>query len=174
MGSLLGMTTSILATPPISEKRQILQKASYYAQSVACMTTFEEGQTFLKDVYLLDSDYSGNQEYGTYYVVFWSGDYGCNGGSGTYNSYFTSFHRASSLQDFTVDEGNLFEELITSRFIERVSLNNKVFTIDTLEYGPNDTNSTPSEKYRYRIKYNNHQWTLLGKVFLGKHNYNSF
>lgn len=70
---------SALAKPPLKEKYDVLKKASDYAQSVACSTTFSKDSyaptTTVKDVHLIDSQRSSNGkgEFGTTYLVYWGG-----------------------------------------------------------------------------------------------------
>lgn len=160
-------------------KNEVLDKAKQYAQSVACMTTFDEDSegemTTVNNVYPLqyskmysDSGVSGS------FLVLWGGDVGCMGGSGTYSYSLTEFQRMSDTRPFTVLNTDLLEELyelseINTRFIQDVSYNDRTKSLEIVSYAfaPNDSNSSPSYKYRYNFKKSdNDAWSLSKKVRL--------
>ena len=160
-------------------KHEVLDKAKQYAQSVACMTTFDEDSegemTTANNVYPLqyrkmysDSGVSGS------FLVLWGGDVGCMGGSGTYSYSLTEFQRISDTRPFTVLNTDLLEELyelseINTRFIQDVSYNDrtKILEIVSYAFAPNDSNSSPSYKYRYNFtKSDSDAWSLSKKVRL--------
>lgn len=160
-------------------KNEVLDKAKQYAQSVACMTTFDEDSegemTTVNNVYPLqyskmysDSGVSGS------FLVLWGGDVGCMGGSGTYGYSLTEFQRMSDTRPFTVLNTDLLEELyelseINTRFIQDVSYNDRTNSLEIVSYAfaPNDSNSSPSYKYRYNFKKSDSDaWSLSKKVRL--------
>lgn len=160
-------------------KHEVLDKAKQYAQSVACMTTFDEDSegemTTANNVYPLqyrkmysDSGVSGS------FLVLWGGDVGCMGGSGTYSYSLTEFQRISDTRPFTVLNTDLLEELyelseINTRFIQDVSYNDrtKILEIVSYAFAPNDSNHSPSYKYRYNFtKSESDAWSLSKKVRL--------
>ena len=160
-------------------KHEVLDKAKQYAQSVACMTTFDEDSegemTTANNVYPLqyrkmysDSGVSGS------FLVLWGGDVGCMGGSGTYSYSLTEFQRISDTRPFTVLNTDLLEELyelseINTRFIQDVSYNDrtKILEIVSCAFAPNDSNHSPSYKYRYNFtKSDSDAWSLSKKVRL--------
>ena len=160
-------------------KNEVLDKAKQYAQSVACMTTFDEDSegemTTVNNVYPLqyskmfsDSGVSGS------FLVLWGGDVGCMGGSGTYGYSLTEFQRVSDTRPFTVLNTDLLEELyelseINTRFIQDVSYNDRTKSLEIISYAfaPNDSNNSPSFKYRYNFKKSDSDtWSLSKKVRL--------
>lgn len=178
---------SALAKPPLKEKYDVLKKASGYAQSVACSTTFSKDPyaptTTVKDVHLIDSQRSSNGkgEFGTTYVVYWGGDWGCNGGSGTYSNFLTSFTRFSETRPFLMEQMDILEDInsekyqINTRFIEDVEFYNGVLLITSSDYSDNDTdggNNFPRYQYRYTLAYDtdDYKWTLVNKKLI-KDNY---
>lgn len=178
---------SALAKPPLKEKYYVLKKASSYAQSVACSTTFSKGSgaqtTTVKDIHLIDSQRSSNgkSEFGTIYLVYWGGDWGCNGGSGTYSNYLTSFSRYSETRPFLMEQMDILEDInsdtyqINTRFIENVEFYNGVLLVTASDYSDDNTdggNNFPRYKYRYTLVYdaNDLTWSLANKKLI-KDNY---
>ena len=103
-------SNTVLAKPSVKEKYEVLKQAKNYAQSVACATTFDDDnqghKTTINDIHLIESqmDFSEKNEVGTQYLVYWGGDWGCSGGSGTYSSFLTSFNRFSETRPFLVEK----------------------------------------------------------------------
>lgn len=185
---ILTMTSNtVLAKPIIKEKYEVLKQAKNYAQSVACVTTFDDDteghKTTIKDIHLIETqmDLSKKNEIGTQYVVYWGGDWGCSGGSGTYSNFLTSFNRWTETRPFLVEKMDILEELneesyqINTRFIEDVKFLNGVFLITSSDYSDNNTdggNNFPRYKYLYTVVYNDSSdtWQLANKKLL-KDNY---
>lgn len=174
---------SAMAKPPVKEKYDVLKQASGYAQSVACTTTFEDNKTTIKDVHLIDSQRSSNGkgEFGTTYVVYWGGDWGCNGGSGTYSNFLTSFTRFSETRPLLMEQMDILEDInseeyqINTRFIEDVEFYNGVILVTASDYSDDNTdggNNFPRYKYRYTLAYDtdDYKWTLVNKKLI-KDNY---
>lgn len=178
---------SAMAKPPVKEKHDVLKKASNYAQSVACATTFSKDsaapKTTIKDVHLIDSQrsFDGKSEFGTTYVVYWGGDWGCNGGSGTYSNYLTSFSRFSETRPFLMEQTDILEDInsdvyqINTRFIENVEFYNGVLLVTSSDYSDDNTdggNNFPRYKYRYTLVYDtdDYKWSLVNKKLI-KDNY---
>ncbi|WP_201597110.1 hypothetical protein [Psychrobacter fulvigenes] len=160
-------------------KYEVLEKAKQYAQSVACMTTFdddsEENLASVNNVYPInyykmfdDSKVAGN------FLVLWGGDVGCAGGSGTYGYSLTEFQRISDSRPFTMSNSDLLMDLyevseINTRFIQDISYNNRTNTLEVVsfEFAPKDSNCCPSLKYRYNFKNSDYgNWKLSEKVRL--------
>lgn len=160
-------------------KHEVLEKAKQYAQSVACMTTFdddsEEKLTSVNNVYPLEySKMFDDGKVSGSFLVLWSGDVGCMGGSGTYGYSLTEFQRASDSRPFTMSNLDLLMDLyevseINTRFIQDVSYNNRTKALEIISYdfAPNDSNHSPSLKYRYNFKNSDYgNWKLSEKVRL--------
>lgn len=171
---------SAIAKPPIQEKYDVLKQASSYAQSIACVTTFAKDtdgdKTTVKDVYLVETamDFAEKNEIGTKYIVFWGGDAGCAGGSGTYSNYLTSFSRDTETRPFLVEQQDILEDInedkyqINTRFIQDVEFYNGVLLITSSDYSDDDTdggNNFPRYQYRYTLVYDadNYKWKLVNK-----------
>ncbi len=185
-GLVILSTTSYAAqAKPISqEKKIVLKQASNFAQAVACYTTFEadsEYKTTVKDIYLIEK----YPEYAEYFV-FWSGDWGCAGGSGTYRSYLTSFSKLTENRPFIVDQQDILSDinadgyLVNDRFIEDVNFENGKFIITGSDFsneGDDGGNNFPANRYKYTLakvdSNDESKWVLLDKKLLGKNKYDN-
>ncbi len=185
LGSLIILSTtsySAQAKPISQEKKEVLKQASNFAQAVACSTTFandaEDYKTTVKDVYLIEK----YPEYAEYFV-FWSGDWGCAGGSGTYRSYLTSFSKLTENRPFIVDQQDILSDinadgyLVNDRFIEDVKFENGKFIITGSDFsneGDDGGNNFPANRYKYTLALDknsdDHKWKLIDKKFMGKTN----
>ena len=183
LGSLIILSTtsySAQAKPISQEKKEVLKQASNFAQAVACSTTFandaEDYKTTVKDVYLIEK----YPEYAEYFV-FWSGDWGCAGGSGTYRSYLTSFSKLTENRPFIVDQQDILSDinadgyLVNDRFIEDVKFENGKFIITGSDFsneGDDGGNNFPANRYKYTLALDknsdDHKWKLIDKKFTGK------
>jgi len=182
VGSLLLLSTvsySAQAKPIAQEKKEVLKQASNFAQAVACYTTFDndaEDKTTLKDIYLVESipDYAE-------YLVSWSGDWGCYGGSGTYSTYLTSFSKLADNRPFIVNKQDILDDInaddytINTRFIENITYEkDKIIIIgsDFSDEGDDGGNNFPANRYKYTLALDknsdDHKWKLIDKKFMGK------
>lgn len=102
IGTLLGLTliNSSFASEQ-TERTQVLKTINNYMGSVACATSKIKS----KDIFKIDSD----EESGiaTYYV-FWVGDKGCQGGSGTMSFFVSEVARYSNSRPFLVISDDAF------------------------------------------------------------------
>lgn len=193
IGAFIALSTlsyTAYAKPPIKEKHEVLSQATKYAESVACSTTFskntEGNKTTIKDIYLIEDaeNYDERDKVGLDYVVRWGGDVGCNGGSGTYSTYLTSFSRFSDTRPFLLNQMNILDDVndidgadyqINGRFIEDVKYVNGVFIITASDYsndGDDGGNNFPANRYKYTLAYDNspdnYKWKLVNKEFISK------
>ncbi len=185
MGLAILATTSNIAVakPPIQEKYDVLKQASNYAQSIACVTTFaddsEDDKTTVDDIHLIETamDFSEKNEIGTKYIVFWGGDAGCAGGSGTYNNYLTSFSRYTETRPFLVEQQDILDDVnedeyqINTRFIQDVEFYNGVLLVTSSDYSDDSTdggNNFPRYQYRYTLVFDSdtYKWKLANKELI--------
>lgn len=174
---------SAVAKPSVQEKNDVLKQASSYAQSIACTTTFEKDsdgyKTTTKDVFLIEKekDLAGKNEIGTKYIVFWGGDAGCAGGSGTYSNYLTSFSRDNGKRPFLVEQQDILDDVnedkyqINARFIQNVDFYNGVLLVTSSDYSDDDTdggNNFPRYQYRYTLVFDQdtYKWKLANKKLI--------
>ena len=185
---LLGLSTTTFAETS-TEKLQVLKTVKNFAQSIACETSFEGGATdkptTLKDVYSLDDGY---------YLVNWSGDVGCNGGTGTMSNHFTPVERLSDSRPFLVNLENsldafgLDNELayskaeakgvsnINFRFIDSVKkLNNSTFEIISLTFAdkqfggnPDAGDGFPPNKIKFVVKNIDGHWKITNRTLISQ------
>lgn len=173
---------SAVAKPSVQEKYDVLKQASSYAQSIACATTFAKDadyKTTAKDVFLVEKqmDFTEKNEIGTKYIVFWGGDVGCAGGSGTYSNYLTSFSRYTETRPFLVEQQDILEDVnkdkyqINTRFIQDVEFYNGVLLVTSSDYSDDNTdggNNFPRYQYRYTLVFDhdNYKWKLANKELI--------
>lgn len=161
------------------EKQAVYQVAKNYGMSIACSTTFEsdggqaERKTTLKDIYTLKSSSKDEDAGWSDYLIFWGGDSGCAGGSGTYYTHLTNISRASSLRPFTVQEtGDVFTQIeeINSRFVTSVTFTPEKHLIvigsNYCNCKNDGGNNMPANNYRYELAQIDGQWKLVNKKLL--------
>lgn len=160
------------------EKLQVLNVVKKYAEVTACMTTFEkdtEKKTTIKDIFTIDRDPSlGSSSY----FIFWGGDIGCNGGSGTWSSIISEVGRVSASRAFLVQNddalGTDIYEKINLRFIESVKqISPQNFEIISWNYaddkygGKDGGNNFPANKFKYIVKKDdNYQWKVVSQTLI--------
>lgn len=177
--TLLSSGLVYAANSEIQEKKAVYQVAKNYATSIACSTTFESDenpamQTTLKDILTWNFSKNEDELEGSDYLVFWGGDVGCAGGSGTYSSYLTSVSRLSSSRPFLVQDQDVLQDVkgINPRFIDSVAMTaNKHLVVLGSDYcncKADSGNNFPAYKYRYELAQVEGQWKLVNKKFLGK------
>ncbi|MEG0604174.1 MAG: hypothetical protein RR487_06680 [Acinetobacter sp.] len=102
LGTILGF---VLINPSFAseqtERTQVLKTINNYVGSVACATS----KITSNDIFKIDSDKESG--IATYYV-FWVGDKGCQGGSGTMSAYVSEVTRYSSSRPFLVMSDDVF------------------------------------------------------------------
>lgn len=146
------------ATPTINDKKQALDKALAFGNSVHCQGTPFDTSNPLKSVFVIDNNDDGSEI--RTYAVLQSVDLNCAGGSGTGSFILTPVQQQGSR--FYVDkeqseDGNLFDQVadenFNPRFIEQVNYDpySKKLNLITLGYAENDGNAHPSQKWKYVI-----------------------
>lgn len=141
----------------------VLEAVNGYAKAISC---FNELAT-PASVFALTPLKTRDDFFDAKYLAFWTGDVGCNGGSGT----MTMNHavvRVSQLGDFYVDPHHSAPVIDgpRSRFITKYVGNGKdTMVIDQLEHAANDGNNFPSLKYRvtYQIDDRSGKWKIINK-----------
>ena len=182
--AILATTSNLtVAKPPIQEKYDVLKQASSYAQSIACVTTFaddsENDKTTVDDIHLIETamDFEEQNEIGVKYIVFWGGDAGCAGGSGTYSNYLTSFSRYTETRPFLVEQQDILDDVnedkyqINTRFIRDVEFYNGVLLVTSSDYSEDNTdggNNFPRYQYRYTLVFDSdaYKWKLANKELI--------
>ncbi len=78
---LLGISVNTVFASELQDKQIIMKLMNNYINAVACATSKVQINNIVS-IFPPEEDYTGS----TYYVL-WSGDKGCEGGSGTMSSY---------------------------------------------------------------------------------------
>lgn len=157
-------------------KMAALSVVKKYAEAVSCGHSFEEAKSlrpFLGNVYTMSYD----EELGATFYVLWSGDVGCNRGSGTTSFMVSDVTSLGGSRPLLVSEADafnkVFSEMINSRFIESMKkVGDEKFLIVSSEFDKNDvSNNFPSNKYAYTVERLKNEWKVTSRKFLGKKTY---
>lgn len=157
------------ADSPVNFKKAY-QTALAHGKTVHC--SVDANKNFKKHVFLLDDDgWLKN-----YAVLYHTSTYECNDGNAT--SGYVLAHiiqtQTRSGEKFRIEHGDLFdtlpeEQYFNTRFIEKIIQNaNGTFDIITSEYGKDDAQCCPSERWRHTVRIQNGKMKLVGKKLLGK------
>lgn len=142
--------------------KAVLGAANKYASGISCV----EIPAQAKDIAVLvphRNDYSTDGKY----AVFWAGDIGCAGGSGTV-SFNLAIVRVGAGSNFYVDpaaSSPIINLEFPTRGLERIAgKTQNTITVDAAEYGPNDANCCPSVRSRYTLRADEKgNWKLVEK-----------
>lgn len=174
----------------LQEKQLVYQQAKNYARAVACNTTFDvpadrntdlenssDHQTDLDDVYLTrtEFDYTSNKQINTQYLVYWGGEWGCEGGTGSYSYFLTELSRCCSEHPFLVYDSNILDQInsdgmrIDGRFIEQVEFVDDSVLITASGEG-DDGGQHPKNRYQYTLIHepNDGIWELVDEKLIGE------
>lgn len=179
LASLLTISLSgfAFAATESSEKVQVLNVMKKYVEATSCWHSFEKDSDFKKttiaDVYPIYSD----KEIGlSEYYVFWGGDKGCNGGSGTMSFFMSEVAKYSDSRPFVVMNDDAFGDDIdiNFRFIESVKqIKNDQFEIVSWNYaddkygGKDGGNNFPANKFKYILaNVKGEGWKITKQVLL--------
>lgn len=150
-----------LTLPQIN--KGVLSAANAYAKAVSCVEALATPST----IFALTPVKTRDDSFDAKYLVFWDGDVGCNGGSGT----LTTNHavvRVSYYGHFYVvpEHSSPIKGGVESRFITKFVGNSKdTMVVDQLEHAEGDSNNGPSLKYRvtYQIDDRSGEWKIINK-----------
>lgn len=132
-----------------------------YSKTVACAIT--ENLEYQKNQYKaieIDPGFEDMDGLSSKHLVFWEGDFGCNGGNGTVVPNFTLVEHAghSSVPPIVRVYVNFpILDLVTVKIFE--GKGGDIF-IDGVTYGANDHQHYPTKKVSYHIKYENEKFVL--------------
>jgi len=185
---MMGVNVAASAETELQEKQDVLKIMKKYAESTACETSFEkeaspDGRvTGLRDVNTIERD----AEMGSSsYFVLWSGDVGCQGGSGTNSSYLSEVSRFSDTRPFLVTAQDVLGDKIQGgeagqinmRFTESIKkLANGNLEIISWNYadkkfgGKDGGNNFPANKFKYTLAFDSksNQWKVVNQILLGR------
>jgi hypothetical protein len=182
--TVMGINVAAMAGTELQEKQEVLKVIKKYAESTACETTFEKSDspdthvTSLRDVFTIERD----ADVGSRYFVFWSGDVGCAGGSGTYSSYLSEVSRISDTRPFLVMAQDVLGDniqgtkagQINTRFTKSIKkLTNGNLEIISWNYadkkfGGRDMGNQPVNKFKYTLAFDqkNDKWNVVNQILL--------
>ncbi len=157
----------------LAEKKEVWDLVKKYSETTSCDTTFEDGRgSAAKDVFLADQDTELGSA--TYYV-FWGGDFGCAGGTGTWAYSISEVVRDTGNRPFTVRNddalGSDFTKNVNGRFIDSVKqVSGTEFIVVSADFADDDSNNFPSRSYQYTIKREDQwkPWIVTDSKYLGK------
>ena len=131
--------------------RYIIKVATAYADSIACEHSKIEAKNIAALAPYKTMDSRGDAKY----VVLWSGDIGCAGGTGTTGSAITLV-KIGAGDSFVVDplqSSPIISHELPVRYVERLVGNTAdSLIIEGKEYGKDDPNCCPSINVRATLK----------------------
>lgn len=161
--TLLGLTIQGNASNESNDKEKILKMMKEYTKLVSCMHSFEENPetgrpTTLKDVHTVEYN-----ETSKVFYILWSGDIGCNVGSGTVSSFVTEVarHGGGDWRPYTVQTDYAFGDniAINYKYIESIKkINHNSFEVISWDYaddkygGVDGGSNFPANKFRYTLE----------------------
>ncbi|WP_157214508.1 hypothetical protein [Polaromonas sp. CF318] len=159
---------SLSAQTVLSERditRSIVKAATAYADAVSC----EHSKISAKNIATL-RPYKAELRGDARYAVVWSGDIGCDGGTGTVNPAITMVVTGAGYS-FVVDplrSSPSIKHEIPVRYVERLVGNTAdSLTLEGKAYGPNDANCCPSVNVSATLKVDaKGNWKLVDRKII--------
>jgi len=150
----LGLVAAAHAATALDDEQvsaRVLEAARQYASAISCVA---EAPTAERMAALVP--YRGPQSQGeARYVVFWSGDVGCLGGSGTRGHWLATVTVGTD-DHFVVDprQSSPVVQLgeVHRGFERLVSHSANTLVIDARAYAATDPNCCPSQRWRYTLR----------------------
>ena len=175
----LGVFSNAAFATEFQDKQAIMKMMNPYINAVACATSKVE----LKDIVNIhppEEDYTGS----TYYVL-WSGDKGCEGGSGTMSAYISEVSRYSTSRPFLVNTDDALGDNNEKAWATRSSFTNYRFInsmkktqdglleivswnyADDIYGGKDGGNNFPANKFKYTLALDEESgWKVIKQVLL--------
>jgi uncharacterized membrane protein len=130
--------------------RDVVKAATAYADAISC----EHSKISVKSIAAL-VPYKADSAWAVKYAVVWSGDIGCDGGTGSINSAI-SIVKGGMGSSFRVDplrsSPSIKHEIPVRRVERLVAHTADSLTIEGKAYGPGDGNCCPSVNVRVTLK----------------------
>lgn len=150
---VVGLSVAVMATCAFSaDERTASRLVKKYSETIACQIS---DLKYDKNQYKAIKIIQGDEEllgFGDVFVVYWSGDVGCNGGNGTVTPNFTVVeHRGFISVPPVVAPEYKFPDLDLA-YLRAISGKNGVIKISGVTYGPNDQQHFPTKKVSYTLK----------------------
>lgn len=143
MLSTLFILTSLNAFA-LTEESKAVDLVKKYSSTIACSVNEDSFQSVR-----ISSDYD------EYSIVYWEGDVGCGGGSGTMSGVLTVVGNSRWGELFVLPE----IELPKIKLVCADSINSRdgLIDINGIAYGPNDHQRAPNHKLQYTLKLDVHK-----------------
>ena len=135
VGLLVLMSLSAYATP----KDKAINLVKKYSSTIACSVNDNSFQSVT-----LGSGYNEHA------IVYWEGDIGCGGGSGSMSGALTVVGKGRWGQLFVLPKIELPKIKLVCA--DSISSHDNLLVINGIMYGPNDHQRTPSHKVQYTLK----------------------
>lgn len=141
-----------------------------YSEAVACQLSLTNPENMLqyKSIKVLSNNEVDPEfdmgNFGDLYVVYWQGDFGCSGGSGTVTPNFTVIGNLGGISTPSVVQR--FYELPAEANVRYVDdfykdeVNGR-FHIEGVKYGPNDNQNNPTERVHYLMDVSDYKMKLI-------------
>lgn len=141
-----------------------------YSEAVACQLSLPNSNNLLqyKSIKILSND-DVNAEYdlgnfGELYVVYWQGDFGCSGGSGTITPNFTVIgNLGGGSTPSVVQQSYELPAEANVRYVDgfyKDEVNGR-FHIEGVKYGLNDNQNYPTERVHYLLDVSDYEMKLI-------------
>jgi hypothetical protein len=165
--SIYGQPSDIDTVPTVSKiTKEVLRVANNYASAVSCIDSPAEAN----DILALHPYKKREDALDAKFLVFWHGDIGCDGGSGTHTDN-VALVRMGSFDSYYVDPTRSSPRIdleFNTRFLERLVGNTEnTIVVDAMEFAKGDSNNFPSLLFRYTLRVDaKGNWKLLDKKLL--------
>lgn len=163
----------------IEDKQNIYNMMREYTKLVSCMNSFEKEPengkpTTLKDVQTVEYNKKDNSYV---FYILWSGDLGCQGGSGTLSSYVTEIAKyGGDWTPYTVQTDYAFGDDIglNYKYIQSINkINSLKFEVISWNYadtkfgGEDGGSNFPANKFKYTIERSKFEpWKITNQALL--------
>lgn len=168
--TISGLSNISFANSVQEDKNDVLRTIENYTSSIACEVDINPHNIF--PMYT-------SSDMRTYYVL-WTGDKGCNGGSGTIDNYVSVVEKIGNHRPFMVSSDEAFGRfdigdsvLLNTRFIESIKqINSETFEVVSANYaddfygGSDAGNNFPGNLFRYRLELINDNWVITDQKLL--------
>lgn len=125
-----------LAVTEVSNAVDLVKK---YSSTIACSVNENSFQSVK-----IGSDYD------EYSIVYWEGDVGCGGGSGTMSGALTVVGKGRWGELFVLPKADLPKVKLVCA--DSITNSNDLLVINGIAYGPNDHQRAPNHKLQYTLK----------------------
>lgn len=159
---VFGLTVALLAASVFAADEQAAANvARKYSEAIACnIQSIHDQKNQYKSIKVLQGD-KVLGGLGDLFVVYWEGDVGCDGGTGTVFPNFTVVEQNGFLSvPPVVVLDYKFPELKLQR-LSSITFKNGQLQITGIAYGPDDEQGQPAMKVAYRLKLDQNTRTFV-------------